>query len=63
MHRSNEYNFAGRLVQKLGAHSSLIDAATGHVFPARDLPDFIVGFAAGFLSTGLQSGRPDADQL
>jgi acyl-CoA synthetase (AMP-forming)/AMP-acid ligase II len=54
--RSNECNFTGLLLKKLGPHSSLIDAATGHEFPASQLPDFIVGFASGFLSTGLQKG-------
>jgi acyl-CoA synthetase (AMP-forming)/AMP-acid ligase II len=44
------------LLQKLGPHSSLIDGATAHEFPASEVPDFIVGFAAGFLSTGMQRG-------
>ncbi len=56
MRRSNECNFTGLLLKKLGPHSSLIDAATGHEFPASQVPDFIVGFASGFLSTGLQRG-------
>jgi acyl-CoA synthetase (AMP-forming)/AMP-acid ligase II len=54
--RSNECNFSGLLLQKLGPHSSLIDGATAHEFPASEVPDFIVGFAAGFLSTGMQRG-------
>jgi acyl-CoA synthetase (AMP-forming)/AMP-acid ligase II len=53
---SNEWNFAGRLVQRLGQNSSLIDAATGQVFPATEISDLIVGFAVGFLSIGLQAG-------
>ncbi|MGC2794231.1 MAG: AMP-binding protein, partial [Candidatus Sulfotelmatobacter sp.] len=56
MYRSNECNFAGFLLKKLGPHSSLIDAATGHEFPASKVPDFIVGFASGFLSTGMERG-------
>ena len=56
MHRSTEHNFAGRLVQRLGEKSALIDAATGRVFSGRDLPALFVGFAAGFLSIGLQAG-------
>lgn len=56
MRRSNEYNFTGFLLKKLGPHSSLIDAPTGHEFPASQVPDFIVGFASGFLSTGMQRG-------
>jgi acyl-CoA synthetase (AMP-forming)/AMP-acid ligase II len=54
--RSSECNFTGFLLRKLGPHSSLIDAATGHEFPASQVPDFIVGFAAGFLSNGMQRG-------
>ena len=56
MRRSNECNFSGLLFEKLGPHSSLIDAATGHEFLASEVRDFIVGFASGFLSTGMQSG-------
>ena len=56
MHKSNEWNFAGRLVQGLGQNSCLIDAATGQMFPGRDVPELIVGFAARFLSIGLQAG-------
>ena len=56
MSRSNECNFTGVLLKKLGPHSSLIDAATGHEYPASQVPDFIVGFASGFLSTGMQRG-------
>jgi acyl-CoA synthetase (AMP-forming)/AMP-acid ligase II len=53
---SNEWNFAGRLVQRLGKNSDLIDAATGQKFPAADVPGLIGSFAAGFLSIGLQAG-------
>jgi len=49
-------NFAGRLVQRLGEASCLIDAATGQTIPGRDLPALTVGFAAGFLSAGLKPG-------
>jgi acyl-CoA synthetase (AMP-forming)/AMP-acid ligase II len=54
--KSIEWNFAGCLVRRLGENSCLIDAATGQTLPGRDLPSFIVGFAAGFLSAGLRSG-------
>jgi len=56
VYRSNECNFTGFLLRQLGPHSSLIDAATGHEFPASRVPDFIAGFASGFLSTGMQKG-------
>jgi acyl-CoA synthetase (AMP-forming)/AMP-acid ligase II len=56
VHISSEWNFAGRLVERLGKNSDLIDAATGQTFPATDVPGLIVGFAAGFLSSGLKPG-------
>ena len=49
-------NFAGRLVQRLGEASCLIDAAKGQTIAGRELPGLVVGFAAGFLSAGLQRG-------
>jgi acyl-CoA synthetase (AMP-forming)/AMP-acid ligase II len=56
MHSSPEWNFAGRLVDRLGDNSVLIDAASGETVPAQELPDRIVGFAAGFRSIGLAPG-------
>ncbi len=53
----SEGNFAGRLVERLGAKSDLIDAATAQTLPAADVPSLIVGFAAGFLSVGLRPGN------
>jgi acyl-CoA synthetase (AMP-forming)/AMP-acid ligase II len=50
---SIEWNFAHRLVQRLGRNSDLTDAATGQVFSAADVPGRIAGFGAGFLSRGL----------
>jgi acyl-CoA synthetase (AMP-forming)/AMP-acid ligase II len=50
------WNFAGRLLQRLGESSSLIDAATGQTFSGRELPSLVVGFAAGFLSAELRTG-------
>jgi acyl-CoA synthetase (AMP-forming)/AMP-acid ligase II len=54
MRSSSEWNFAGRLVDRLGENSVLIDAATGQTFPASEIAGLIVGFAAGFLSIGLR---------
>jgi acyl-CoA synthetase (AMP-forming)/AMP-acid ligase II len=51
-----EGNFAGRIVQRLGEKSCLIDAATGQTLSGRDLPNLIAGFADGFLSAGLRPG-------
>ncbi len=59
MPNSSEMNFAGRLVQRLGETSCLIDAAKGQTITGRELPGLIVGFAAGFLSAGLRPGRSD----
>jgi acyl-CoA synthetase (AMP-forming)/AMP-acid ligase II len=56
VHSSSEWNFAGRLVERLGNSSDLIDAATGQTFPATDVPGLITGFSAGFLSIGLKPG-------
>ena len=53
---SSEHNFAGLLVHRLGEASRLIDAATGLILGGSELPGLIVGFAAGFLSAGLQPG-------
>jgi acyl-CoA synthetase (AMP-forming)/AMP-acid ligase II len=56
VHISSDWNFAGRLVERLGNGSDLIDAATGQTFPAADVPGLIAGFGAGFLSLGLKPG-------
>jgi hypothetical protein len=55
MRASSDSNFAGRLLQRLGENSHLIDAATGQTLPGKEVPGLIVGFAAGFLSNGLQA--------
>ena len=56
MPNCSETNFAGRLVQRLGETSCLIDAARGETIAGRELPGLIIGFAAGFLSAGLRAG-------
>jgi acyl-CoA synthetase (AMP-forming)/AMP-acid ligase II len=53
---SNDSNFAGRLLRRLGENSHLIDATTGQTLSGREVPGLVVGFAAGFLSAGLQAG-------
>ena len=53
---SSDSNFAGRLLRRLGENSHLIDAATGQTLSGKEVPGLIVGFAAGFLSAGLQAG-------
>ena len=47
-------NFSGRLVERLGEHSFLIDAATGETILPSDLQRLISGFAASLLSSGLK---------
>ncbi len=56
MRGSSDSNFAGRLLQRLGENSHLIDVATGQALPGKEVPGLIVGFAAGFLSVGLKAG-------
>ena len=51
-----EWNFAGRLVERLGPGSCLIDAATVHTICAEDLPRLIAAYGAAFLSAGLHKG-------
>jgi acyl-CoA synthetase (AMP-forming)/AMP-acid ligase II len=54
VHSCSEANFAGRMVQRLGNASCLIDAAHAETVTARELPRRIMGFAHGFLTSGLQ---------
>jgi acyl-CoA synthetase (AMP-forming)/AMP-acid ligase II len=49
-------NFAGRLVERLGPRSCLIDAATGHTVGPEELPRLIRAYAASLRSAGLRPG-------
>jgi acyl-CoA synthetase (AMP-forming)/AMP-acid ligase II len=49
-----EWNFAGRLVERLGLRSTLIDAATGRTICPMDLPRLIRASGASLLAAGLQ---------
>ncbi|MGA9060807.1 MAG: class I adenylate-forming enzyme family protein [Terracidiphilus sp.] len=49
-------NFCGRLVERLGEHSSLIDAANGETILPSELRQLIIGFASRLLSAGLLRG-------
>jgi len=53
---SPDYNFVGRLVERLGPGSYLIDAATGHTICPADLPRMIAATASSLISTGLREG-------
>ena len=53
---STEWNFAGRLVERLGPGSYLIDAATGRTISPGDLPRLIAAYGASLLSAGLREG-------
>lgn len=54
MRSSHEHNFAACLIDRLGANSFLVDAATQHVISATEISQSIVRFAGGFLSAGLR---------
>ncbi len=56
MNGTVEWNFAGRLVERLGPGSCLIDAATRHTIRSEDLPRLIAAYGAAFLSAGLRKG-------
>jgi acyl-CoA synthetase (AMP-forming)/AMP-acid ligase II len=47
-------NFSGRLVDRLGEHSYLIDAATGETILPSELRQIIISFGASLLSAGLK---------
>ena len=56
MTATKEQNFAGRLVERLGPGSSLIDAATGRTISPQDLPRLIAAYGASLISAGLREG-------
>ena len=49
-------NFSGRLVNRLGEHSCLIDAATDETMLPFDVRRIIISFGASLLSSGLKPG-------
>lgn len=49
-------NFAGRIVERLGPGSRLIDAATGQKIDGEQLPGLIAAYGAAFLSAGVDAG-------
>jgi acyl-CoA synthetase (AMP-forming)/AMP-acid ligase II len=51
-----EWNFAARLVGRLGPGSSLVDAATRHTICSEDLPRLIAACGACLRSAGLRKG-------
>ena len=51
-----EWNFVGRLVERLGPRSYLIDAATGHTVCPSELPRLIAAYGASLISAGLRRG-------
>jgi long-chain acyl-CoA synthetase len=53
---SAEWNFAGRLVKRLGPCSCLIDASTGRSISPEDLPRLIAANGAALISAGLREG-------
>ena len=51
-----ERNFAGRLVQRLGPNSCLIDAAAARAAGPEDLPRLIAAQGRALLAAGLRPG-------
>jgi acyl-CoA synthetase (AMP-forming)/AMP-acid ligase II len=51
-----EWNFAARLVERLGPFSYLIDAATSSTICPEDLPRLIAVYGASLISAGLREG-------
>jgi long-chain acyl-CoA synthetase len=51
-----EWNFAGRLVKRLGPCSHFIDAATRRTIEPQDLPRRIAAYSASLRSAGLREG-------
>jgi acyl-CoA synthetase (AMP-forming)/AMP-acid ligase II len=56
MHICRDWNFAGRLVGRLGENSALIDAANGQTISSKQIAGMVAGFGAGFVSSGLRRG-------
>ena len=53
---NSQWNFAGRLVERLGPRSCLIDAASGHTIESENLPRLIAAYGSALLSAGLNVG-------
>jgi len=56
MQNPPSYNFAERLLARLGDNSSLVEAANGEAFGAAEIAARTAGFASRFLSAGLLPG-------
>jgi acyl-CoA synthetase (AMP-forming)/AMP-acid ligase II len=52
----SEWNFAGRLVERLGPGSCFIDAATGRTIGPEELPRLIAASGTALISSGLKRG-------
>lgn len=53
---TDQWNFAGRLVVRLGPGSCLVDAATEHTISPQELPGLIAAHGASLLAAGLRKG-------
>ena len=56
MQQSPNWNFAGRLVERLGKNSAIVEAASGQTILTEEIAGSIVGFATRFRSAGLRPG-------
>jgi len=52
----SELNFAGRLIQRLGPNSQLVDAPSGATISAAEIRDSVANAASAFLRAGLRAG-------
>jgi acyl-CoA synthetase (AMP-forming)/AMP-acid ligase II len=51
-----EWNFVGRLIERLGPRSCFIDAVTGRTIGPDELPRLIAAYGTSIISTGLKAG-------
>lgn len=56
MFADTEWNFAGRLVERMGPRTCLIDAATGSAIGPEELPRLVSAYGAALVSAGLNTG-------
>ena len=56
MPASSEWNFAGRLVERLGPRSCLIDAANGRTVGHESLPQLVAACGSALVAAGLTPG-------
>jgi acyl-CoA synthetase (AMP-forming)/AMP-acid ligase II len=53
---TENYNFSGRLIERLSLHSCLVDAVTGRAVGSEELRRMVAAFGRSLLSSGLKQG-------